>query len=101
MSYGTVWADARRQVGIYGGKILKGAMPADLPVQQSVKVEFVLNLKTAKTLGLYEGLTWWFVRERIGHGLRESYRVPEELPPKLLALVRSGSWQNDVDLFGD
>jgi hypothetical protein len=59
----------------------------------------------------YEGLTWWFVRERIGHGLRESYRVPEELPPKLLALVRklddrdwlfpSGSWQNDVDLFGD
>jgi putative tryptophan/tyrosine transport system substrate-binding protein len=52
MSYGTVWADARRRVGNYGGKILKGAMPADLPVQQSVKVEFVLNLKTAKTLGL-------------------------------------------------
>jgi len=52
MSYGTVLADSWRQVGIYGGKILKGAKPADLPVQQSVKVEFVLNLKTAKTLGL-------------------------------------------------
>jgi putative ABC transport system substrate-binding protein len=52
MSYGTELADTLRQVGIYGGKILKGAKPADLPVQQSVKVEFVLNLKTARTLGL-------------------------------------------------
>jgi putative ABC transport system substrate-binding protein len=52
MSYGTVLADAFRQVGTYAGEILKGAKPADLPVQQSVKVEFVLNLKTAKTLGL-------------------------------------------------
>jgi putative ABC transport system substrate-binding protein len=52
MSYGTELADALRQVGIYGGKILKGAKPADLPVQQSVKVDFVLNLKTARTLGL-------------------------------------------------
>ena len=45
-------ADSWRQVGIYGGKILKGAKAADLPVQQSVKVEFVLNLKTARKLGL-------------------------------------------------
>ena len=37
---------------------------------------------------LYEGLTWWSVRERIGQGLRERYQVPKELPAKLLALIR-------------
>ena len=52
MSYGTDLADGYRQVGIYAGKILKGAKPADLPVQRAVRVEFVINLKTAKTLGL-------------------------------------------------
>jgi hypothetical protein len=36
----------------------------------------------------YEGLTWWFIRERIGHGLKQRYEVPKELPPNLLALVR-------------
>jgi putative ABC transport system substrate-binding protein len=52
MSYGPDYSDSYRQLGLYTGKILSGAAPADLPVQQMVKVELVINLKTAKTLGL-------------------------------------------------
>ena len=52
MSYGTSLRDALRLVGNYTGRVLKGEKPADLPVQQAVKVELILNLRTAKALGL-------------------------------------------------
>ena len=62
MSYGANLTEAFRETGIYVGRILKGVKPADLPIQQSTKIEFMINLRTAKSLGL-------------------------DVPPKLLALA--------------
>jgi putative ABC transport system substrate-binding protein len=52
MSYGTDLADVYRQIGIYAGRVLNGAKPADLPIMQPTKFELLVNLKTAKTLGI-------------------------------------------------
>jgi putative ABC transport system substrate-binding protein len=57
MSYGGSIVASSRQAGVYAGRILKGEKPVDLPVMQSIKVNLIINLRTAKTLGLNVPIT--------------------------------------------
>jgi putative ABC transport system substrate-binding protein len=71
MSYGADFDDLYRRAAVYVDKILKGAKPADLPVQQATKFEFVINLKAAKQIGLT--LSPEFLSRRTGHQVNQFF----------------------------